>query len=331
MTLPLAEIRAHPAFSTVISLPEPDKKGTVTVAKSRGGPFNVAYQIYGKGGIHLVARRAKPDECSGVERGDKFSSLVFDNRGVGDSDKPFLRYSTSEMARDLLELLEDIGWAKNRSVHLIGVSMGGMIAMEFTLLAPHLIASLTLQSTAASLKSSLPWYQQLVNRITMFLPKPEEMRLRYVQAALFSKEWLEAPDDLGEFPTNADRFVAEELWRAANLKRPVWIAYLLQGLAASGHDVSSERLQKIGGFVGGDGGVPLPVLVLTGTKDRMIEHSHSEEIVAGINSAGESERARLKIFEGAGHVVHWEAEKEYNSLLETQFMQAESALDRKTS
>jgi pimeloyl-ACP methyl ester carboxylesterase len=66
----------------------------------------------------------------GHSQADKYSSLVFDNRGIGESDKPLMRYSTSEMARDTVELLDHVGWIADRSVHVIGVSMGGMIAQE---------------------------------------------------------------------------------------------------------------------------------------------------------------------------------------------------------
>ena len=49
---------------------------------------------------------------------------------MGDSDKPLSRYSTSEMARDTLELVDHVGWTSERQIHVIGSSMGGMIAQE---------------------------------------------------------------------------------------------------------------------------------------------------------------------------------------------------------
>lgn len=64
------------------------------------------------------------------DQSNKYSSLVFDNRGIGASDKPLARYSTSEMAMDTIELLDHIGWTDKRQLHVIGVSMGGMIAQE---------------------------------------------------------------------------------------------------------------------------------------------------------------------------------------------------------
>lgn len=39
-------------------------------------------------------------------------------------------YKTSEMAKDVLELLDYIHWTQDRSLHIIGVSMGGMITQE---------------------------------------------------------------------------------------------------------------------------------------------------------------------------------------------------------
>jgi pimeloyl-ACP methyl ester carboxylesterase len=41
-----------------------------------------------------------------------------------------MRYSTSEMAKDILEVLDHLGWTSERQLHILGVSMGGMIALE---------------------------------------------------------------------------------------------------------------------------------------------------------------------------------------------------------
>ena len=60
----------------------------------------------------------------------RYESLVFDNRGIGKSDRPFLRYSTSEMAKDAIELVDFLGWTSQRQLHVISISMGGMVAQE---------------------------------------------------------------------------------------------------------------------------------------------------------------------------------------------------------
>jgi pimeloyl-ACP methyl ester carboxylesterase len=74
----------------------------------------------------------------GHENADKYSSLVFDNRGMGASGKPLMRYSTSEMAKDIIELLDHLGWTHERELHVVGVSMGGMIAQELVRYHPPL-------------------------------------------------------------------------------------------------------------------------------------------------------------------------------------------------
>ena len=66
----------------------------------------------------------------GHDQGSRYTCLIFDNRGMGESDKPLMRYSTSEMAMDAFELLDHLGWTKERKLHVIGISMGGMIAQE---------------------------------------------------------------------------------------------------------------------------------------------------------------------------------------------------------
>ncbi|KAI9333394.1 Alpha/Beta hydrolase protein, partial [Obelidium mucronatum] len=78
----------------------------------------------------------------------EYTCIAFDNRGAGFSDALVGDYSTRVMAEDTLRLLETVGWTNN--VHVIGLSMGGMIAQELALLSPAgMIASLTLCSTNA--------------------------------------------------------------------------------------------------------------------------------------------------------------------------------------
>lgn len=89
----------------------------------------------------------------------KYSCLIIDNRGMGESDKPIWpRYSTSELAKDTIEVIESLGgkWAEQkRNLHVIGISMGGMMAQEMAYLVPERIASLSLIVTAARLVNTV--------------------------------------------------------------------------------------------------------------------------------------------------------------------------------
>lgn len=82
----------------------------------------------GLGGMKYAWQRQTKDFAH--DQADKYSSLVLDNRGIGESDKPRMRYSTSEMAKDVIEVIDHIGWTGKRELHVIGISMGGMIAQE---------------------------------------------------------------------------------------------------------------------------------------------------------------------------------------------------------
>jgi pimeloyl-ACP methyl ester carboxylesterase len=82
----------------------------------------------GLGGMKYAWQRQTKDFAH--TKADQYSSLVLDNRGIGESDKPTVRYSTSEMAKDIVEVLDHIGWTEQRELHVIGISMGGMIAQE---------------------------------------------------------------------------------------------------------------------------------------------------------------------------------------------------------
>lgn len=141
----------------------------------------------------------------------------------------------------------------------------------------------------------------------MMLPKPLAQRLKNSMAILFTQRWLETPDDLGDFPTNADRFVAEELWRMRELKPPAFRGFALQGLAASWHFMGPERLKTIGETVQN-------VLVCTGNSDAMIGHQHSDVLVAGIRAGGCN--VQVRVFEGVGHTLLWEAMDDYNKMVE---------------
>lgn len=73
-----------------------------------------------------------------------FRTIVFDNRGVGRSDKPDTPYSMAMFAADTVGVLDHLGIAQ---AHVFGISMGGMIAQEFALRYPQRVKTLILGCT----------------------------------------------------------------------------------------------------------------------------------------------------------------------------------------
>ena len=61
---------------------------------------------------------------------DEYRTLAWDHRGTGDSDEPEGPYTVAEMAGDLEAVLDDAGVERT---HLVGASLGGMIAQQYAL------------------------------------------------------------------------------------------------------------------------------------------------------------------------------------------------------
>ena len=85
------------------------------------------------------------DQLAGYFR-DDFTVLRYDVRGHGHTAVPPRGYQVTDLAGDLAALLDALGAP---STHIVGMSMGGMIAQQFALDYPSRIDTLTLADTAA--------------------------------------------------------------------------------------------------------------------------------------------------------------------------------------
>src|SRR5262249_24061656 len=68
-----------------------------------------------------------------------FDTLVYDQRGLGQSGKPDRPYTMAEYADDAAGLMRTIGW---KSARVIGISFGGMVAQELVLRHPDMVERL---------------------------------------------------------------------------------------------------------------------------------------------------------------------------------------------
>lgn len=112
--------------------------------------INLAYSVSGQGDNLLMIMGFSSDRYGWIfQRGafkKHFRVITFDNRGVGRSDKPGGPYSVRTMADDAVGLLDHLDIDK---AHVLGVSMGGMIAQQIAINHPARVRKLILGCTFA--------------------------------------------------------------------------------------------------------------------------------------------------------------------------------------
>lgn len=77
---------------------------------------------------------------------DEFHLLVFDHRGMGDSEVPSSEYSMSDLADDAIALVDSVSWP---SFRMFGISFGGMVAQHVAARVPGRVERLVLACTSS--------------------------------------------------------------------------------------------------------------------------------------------------------------------------------------
>ncbi|KAJ3100597.1 hypothetical protein HDU97_002127 [Phlyctochytrium planicorne] len=281
----------------------------VTVAHNHGSePVNMYYEVHGNGPQKLLFVGGFGNICHQWDmqvdyfsRIPEYSVCIFDNRGGGLSSSPKGRYKTSEMAMDARDLLDFLGWKR---FHLVGLSMGGMIAQELAHLCRHRILSLTLESTYAYF-NGLPsvGFQGMVAKKPAGPRTVESFAKNVVDKLLFPEKWLNEPAPEGTpFETNRDHILNWMIERFSKTGLQDQQGRDNQQVACITHWMSTKRLHEIRD-------VHVPILVMTGTEDNVLIQPSSSIYLATML------KARLEIFEGGGHALRVQFPERHNELL----------------
>jgi len=207
--------------------------------------------------------------------------IVLDNRGTGRSDKPDTKYSIPLMTEDCVTVLDA---ASAEKPHILGASMGGLIAQELALSHSDRVASLILCCTSCGWRGRSPPSQRTFARLFLgdFWKMRAEERLRLRMEMLFTKEFVSK-----EWPR------LKEHWESlATHPTPIY-AFRRQWEALMNYDCCN-RLQEI----------RAPTLVMGGDTDQLNSVERLKELADGILGA------ELQIYPRLGHGFIVEAREE---------------------
>jgi 3-oxoadipate enol-lactonase len=116
---------------------------------------------------------------------DHFRTIAFDTRGTGRSPVPDVPYGIDELAQDAADVLG------GRKAHIVGLSMGGYVALTLALARPELVRSLVLVGTGAGGPDRVPRPQEVRDAYAAAIGLPFEEYGRRTMPWTFSPGWTE--------------------------------------------------------------------------------------------------------------------------------------------
>ncbi len=206
---------------------------------------------------------------------DGFELVLYDHRGAGRSGPLEGEHTIADLAADAVGLLDAL---EIETAHVVGISMGGMVAQELVLQAPERVRTLTLGCTFPGGREATMTDMTVVGMLAeAVLSGDQERTMRVGYEVMIAAEYGEQEG-------------AYELYSELAAQYPAPTPVLMAQLSAiMGHD-TSQRL----------GEIETPTLVIHGTEDRLMDVSNGKLIARLIPGA------RLELLEGSGHMFFWE-------------------------
>jgi 3-oxoadipate enol-lactonase len=245
----------------------------------------IYYEVHGEGEPLLCVAGLTCDTLVWIPQVQAFAAahrtVIFDNRDAGQSSMAEADYEIADMARDALALADEL---ELDSFHLLGVSMGGMIAQELAALAPERVRTLTLAVTYAAGSA----YSRRVAEVWA-------ARVRQISREQHIDELML----MNHSETFYDHPEMVEFIRTAMLNNP----------HPQPPDAFKRQLGACGRHDARDGlaGLTMPTHVIGGEHDILVPVWKSREIASLIPGA------KLTVLPGAPHGLSIERAEEFNA------------------
>lgn len=222
----------------------------------------------------------------GSKLGERFNILYIDLPGFGRTKSTVAGYDMEMLADSLKMILDELGLEK---IDILGYSMGGRVALAFSILHPQHVRSLILESASAGLKT----VSERAHRAAVDEERAGKITSDY---RTFLDEW----EDMGLFQTQ--KSLSEEASRRQRKMResqkPEEVADSLRKYGTGVQPSYWDRLSEL----------DMPVLLIAGGRDQKF---------VSINRKMEKRipRATLEIVEGAGHNIHLESREKFGTII----------------
>jgi 3-oxoadipate enol-lactonase len=242
----------------------------ITMNYVEAGQGSSLLLLHGVGGSHEMWLPIVPQLAR------SYRVIAADHRGHGASDKPRGQYTVRLFADDWLALMDAL---RVDRAHLLGLSMGGAIAMRLAVEAPQRVRSLILVDT---------WAHPHPEFLAMMRQRIEKLAAgdlaAYAEVAIpqvFSPRYVQAnPQAMAEYRQRVARANTDSLRSAIG--------------ACMSHDMHGALAR-----------IQAPTLVITGSEDRLVPPYHAEYLHRAIP------KVSLRVIEGSGHIPHLEAPERF--------------------
>lgn len=222
----------------------------------------------------------------------RFRLLLVDNRGSGRSDVPADSVTVADLSNDVVRVMDA---ARVRRGHVLGTSLGGMVAQELAIEHPERVNRLVLACTTPGwpYAYAMPASSVQLMAATGHLPREVALR-RHVENALSAQTVQTRPELV-------DRLIAHQRRRPSD--PAAWAAMAAAGARYSG-GMRQARIQA-------------PTLVLHGAADTVVDPRNSQLLAERIPNA------QLTILPDLGHLFFWEDPEGFCEIV-TAFLSAAS-------